>query len=174
MRRAVAILLLAFPWLALAQVATEHELKAAFLFKFPSFVEWPKEALDAGPLVIGVAGADAVADELEAIAIGRTVQGRPVRVRRLREGEPPQGLHVLFLGRGQAARLAEIQRTMPAHPLLIVCEWESALESGAVVNFVRSDGRVRFAVAVDAAERRGLRVSARMLAVALHVRPGRL
>lgn len=173
MRAACALALLLFSCALLAQ-PQEHEVKAAFLFKFPSFVEWPKEALGAGPLVIGVAGADAVADELEAIAAGRSVQGRPVQVRRQRPGESLHGLHVLFIGQGQGAQLAEAQRAAPAQPLLLVCEWPSALESGAVVNFVRGDARVRFEVSLEAAERRGLRVSARMLAVAQRVLPGRL
>jgi hypothetical protein len=97
-----------------------------------------------------------------------------VVVRRLREGERPDGLHVLFLGQGQGARLAEIVRQAPAQPLLIVCEWQGALQQGAVVNFLRDEGRVRFEVSLDSAERRSLRVSSRMLAVAHHVVPGRL
>jgi len=55
----------------------------------------------------------------------------------------------------------------------VVCEWDGALEQGAVVNFVPAEGRVRFEVALDAAERRGLRISSRMLAVALNVRGGK-
>jgi hypothetical protein len=173
MRALCAVLLVAF-CCALQAQPQEHEVKAAFLFKFPSFVEWPREASGAGPLVIGVIGADAVAAELEQIAAGRTIQGRPVSVRRIQPADSTAGLHLLFLGQGQAARLAEVERQAPAHPLLVVCEWPGALRQGAVVNFVPSDGRVRFEVALDAAERRGLRISARMLAVAQHVRSGGL
>jgi hypothetical protein len=160
---------------AVAAQPKEHEVKAAFVFKFLSFVEFPREALPANaPLVIGVAGADDVAVELEQVVAGRGVEGRRVQVRRLREGESPAGVHLAFLGRGEAARLRELQRAAPSQPLLIVCDWEGALEGGAVVNFLRGDGRVRFEVALDAAERRGLRISARMLAVAQSVRPARL
>jgi hypothetical protein len=173
MRALCAALLVAFSCALQAQ-PREHEVKAAFVFKFPSFVEWPREAPGTGPLVIGVAGADAVAAELEQVATGRTIQGRAVAVRRLRDGEQTGGLHVLFLGQGQAARLVDLVRQAPAQPLLIVCEWQGALQQGAVVNFVRSEGRVRFEVALDAAERRGLRISARMLAVAQNVLPGKL
>ena len=173
MRAAIAVLLLAFSCVLAAQ-PQEHQVKAAFLFKFPSFVEWPKEVLREGPLVIGVAGSEDVAQELQQMVAGRNVQGRPVAVRRVLPGEPLEELHVLFLARGQRAQLFEAQRQAPAQPLLIVCDWEGALQEGAVVNFVRSEGRVRFEVAVDAAERRSLRISSRMLAVAQHVRPGRL
>ena len=173
MRAALAVVALLVSCLALAQ-PREHEVKAAFLFKFPSFVEWPEAALGGGPLVIGVAGAEDVAAELQQIVPGRSVQGKPVVVRRLREGEPLAGVHVVFLGRAESARLREIVRSAPAQPVLIVCEWEGALEQGAVLNFLRGDGRVRFEVALDNAERRGLRISPRMLAVAQSVKPGKL
>jgi len=153
----------------------EHEVKAAFLFKFLSFVEWPQAALGApgAPLVIGVAGAEDAATALEQMSAGRSAQGRPVEVRRLREGEPATGVHMLFLARGAAPRLRELGRAAPGQPLLVVCEWDGALDQGAAVNFVRAEGRVRFEVALDAAERRGLRISSRMLSVALNVRPGK-
>ena len=149
-------------------------MKAAFLFKFLSFVEFPREALPVdAPLVIGVVGGEDVAAELEQIVAGRSVDGRGVLVRRLREREPPADVHVVFLEKGSAARLRDLQRLVPTQPLLIVCEWDGALEQGAVVNFLRADDRVRFEVALDHAERRGLRISARMLAVAQSVRPAR-
>lgn len=173
MRAALAVVALLVSCLALAQ-PREHEVKAAFLFKFPSFVEWPEAAMRGGPIVIGVAGAEDVAAELQQIVPGRSVQGKPVVVRRLREGEPIAGVHVVFLGRAESARLREIVRIAPSQPVLIVCEWEGALEQGAVLNFLRGDGRVRFEVALDNAERRGLRISPRMLAVAQSVKPGKL
>ena len=175
MRHIAAAWLLALHCCAAFAQPLEHEVKAAFLFKFLSFVEWPQAALGApgAPLVIGVAGAEDAAAALEQMSAGRSAQGRPVEVRRLREGEPPTGVHMLFLARGQAQRLREIARVAPAQPLLIVCEWDGALDQGAAVNFVRADARVRFEVALDAAERRSLRISSRMLSVALNVRPGK-
>ena len=174
MRAVFAALLLALACAAAAQ-PKEHEVKAAFVFKFLSFVEFPREALAAdAPIVVGVVGAEEVAAELQQIVSGRSVDGRKVLLRRLREGEPYAGTHLVFFGRGEAARLRDLQRTAPAQPLLIVCDWEGALEQGAVVNFLRDESRVRFEVALDAAERRRLRISPRMLAVAQSVRPARL
>ena len=168
---AAAWLLALFCGAAFGQ-ALEHEVKAAYLFKFLSFVEWPQAALGGpgAPLVIGVAGADDAAAALEQMSAGRSAQGRPVEVRRLREGELATGVHMLFLPRALAPRLRELGRAAPVQPLLIVCEWDGALDQGAAVNFVRADSRVRFEVALDAAERRGLRISSRMLAVASGVR----
>jgi len=159
------------PGMAAAQL--EHEVKAAFLFKFLSFVEWPAAAFAApdAPLVVGVLGADEVLASLQEIVPGRTAQGRAVQLRRLKDGERPAGVHLLFVGRAAAAALPKLAG-QPG--VLLVGESEGALDQGAMINFLRSEGRVRFEVAPDAAERRGLRISSRMLAVAQHVRPGRL
>jgi hypothetical protein len=80
-------------------------------------------------------------------------------------------VHVLFVGREASAQLA---RLAPTRAILVVSDAERGLDQGAVVNFVRAEGRVRFEVAVDAAEQRELRISSRMLAVASSVRPGKL
>jgi hypothetical protein len=168
MRGLSAALLLIVPLIAAGQ-ALEHEIKAAFVFKFLSFVEWPAQAFarPETPIAIGVLGADEVYSELQEIVPGRVVQGRPVTVRRVREGESVSGLHVLYVGRGGGAALARLGQ--PRH-LLTITEWDGALDQGGIINFVRSEGRVRFEVALDTAERRGLHISSRMLAVAQNVR----
>jgi hypothetical protein len=159
--RVCAVALLLFSCAVLAQ----PEQKAAFLLRFLSFVEWPQEALRGGaPMAIGVAGAEDVARELEKVVAGRNITIQTVN-------DSTAGLHLVFLGKGQAARLREIVRVAPAQPLLVVCDWEGALDSGAVVNFVGGEGRVRFEVALAAAERRNLRISPRMLSVAESVKP---
>jgi hypothetical protein len=171
--RALLAALLAFvPALAAAQ-ALEHEIKAAFVYRFLSFVEWPAQSFAAAdaPIVIGVLGAEDVLTELQAIVPGRPAQGRPVNVRRLKEGERPAGLHVIFVGRAAAAQLPKLAG-LPG--VLLIAESDGALDEGAMINFLRVEGRVRFEVAPDQAERRGLRISSRMLAVAQYVRPGRL
>jgi uncharacterized protein DUF4154 len=168
MKRLLAALLLFVPLIAAGQ-ALEHEVKAAFVFKFLSFVEWPAQtfARPETPITIGVLGAEEVYTELHEIVQGRVVQGRPVTVRRVREGESLNGLHVLYVGRGGALALAKLGQP---RSLLTITEWDGALDQGSIINFVRSEGRVRFEVALDTAERRGLHISSRMLAVAQNVR----
>lgn len=165
----LAILVALLAPLAAAGQVLEREVKAAFLFKFLSFVEWPQAAFARpdSPLAIGVMGADEVLDELRQIVPGRVIQGRPVTVRRLYHGEPAGGLHMLFVGRAAGAALPGYAGR---EGLLLVAEQPGALEQGAIINFVIVEGRVRFEVAADAAERRGLRVSPRMLSVAQSVR----
>src|SRR5438034_9980654 len=78
--------------------ADEYRVKAAFLYKFGSYIEWPDRrfARPDSPLAIGVMGANALADELAQIVAGRSVNGRAVQVRKLRPGDPIAGLHILF------------------------------------------------------------------------------
>jgi len=151
--------------------ASEYRVKAAFLYKFGSYVEWPDGAFarEDSPVAIGVIGADALAEELAQIVAGRSVNGRPVSVRRLRAGDPPVGLQVLFIGREHGGRLAEILASVKGRPLLTVTESDQALDLGSVINFVVVDDKVRFDVALVPAELGNLRISARLLAVARKV-----
>jgi hypothetical protein len=167
----LAAVLLALPALSAAQAEREVQIKAAFLYKFGDFVEWPANAF-AGPdsvFLIGVVGAEALAAELERVTAGRTIQERKVVVRRLQRGEAPGRLHLLFVGQAEGARLAEILAAVKGQALLVVTESENALEQGSVINFVPVGDKLRFDVALPPAERARLKISARLLAVARKV-----
>jgi len=155
---------------AAAQQATEASIKAAFLYKFAGYIEWPANAFTApdAPLVIGVTGSEEVAAELERLVPGRSVNNRPVVVRRLREGEPPKGVHILFAGRAEP-NLRAVARAAQQNAALVVTEAERGLEAGGSINFVLVDDRVGFEVSLEAAARGGHRISSRMLAVARRV-----
>jgi hypothetical protein len=153
-----------------AQAERELEIKAAFLFKFGDFVEWPEGAFGAGrPFTIGVIGAADMAAELGRVTAGRTVQGRPVVVRRIARDAVLDGLHVLFVGRAEAPNLEAILAGADGLALLIVTDAEDALAKGSMINFIAAQARVRFDIALPAAERSQLRISARLLSVARKV-----
>jgi len=151
--------------------ADEYRVKAAFLYKFGSYVEWPSGsfARTDSPVTIGVMGADALAEELAQIVAGRNVNGRPVLVRTLRPGDPIAGLHVLFVGRSDGRRLAEILAAARGRALLTVTESEEGLELGSVINFVVVEDKVRFDIAPPPSESSNLKISARLLGVARKV-----
>ncbi|HEY8521104.1 MAG TPA: YfiR family protein [Gammaproteobacteria bacterium] len=153
--------------------AVEDSVKAAYLFKFPAYVDWPAGLFqsDDATLTIGVVESDRLADELAAVTAGRNVNGRPVRVRRLSAEDPPTGVHVLFLPAARAAGTPIAERAAGL-PILTVGEQPDE-SPGIVVSFVRVGGRMRFEVDLDEAERRGLRLHSGMLAVAERVRGAR-
>ena len=168
------LLALALPLAALAQGDSrpgEAQIKAAFLYKFGDFVQWPPASFaraDA-PFAIGVMGADDVAAALEQLVANRTVQGHPVVVRRVRPGESLARLHMLFIGQSDAPRLAETLAAAKGQALLTVTESDNALSHGSMINFVAEDQRVRFDIAPASAERGQLKISSRLLAVARRV-----
>jgi hypothetical protein len=145
-------------------------VKAAYLYQFGSFVDWPVATFKGpqDPLVIAVLGDEAVAGDLEQLAAGRSVEGRPLRIRTLKDGEAPGPVHVLFIGTMRPAKLRDLLAATPG-PVLVVTQQEGALQAGSVINFVADGARVRFNASLASAEVRGLRLSARLLAVAQSV-----
>jgi hypothetical protein len=153
----------------------EQQIKAAFLYKFGNYVEWPLNAFSSAeaPLGIGVMGADELADELAKTVAGRTVNGRAIVVRKLRRGAGLTSVNILYIGRSEGARAAETIAAAKGHPILIVTESEAAFEQGGNINFVLDANKVRFDVAPPSSEVGNLKISARLLAVARRVVTGR-
>ena len=152
----------------------ELKVKAAFLYKFIGYIDWPAAsfAKPDTPVTIGVVGADQVAAELAQAVAGRTANDRPVTVRRLKAGESLDAVHVLFVGKAENARLAQLAQAAQQRSVLTVTESEGALAQGSVINFVTVERRVRFEIALDSAEKSRLKLSSRLLAVAQQVRTG--
>ncbi|WP_373991324.1 YfiR family protein [Duganella sp. BuS-21] len=159
---------------AASEVASvERNVKAAFLYKFLSYVEYPAGLLapDA-PYVIGVTNADDVAAELVRITEGRNVNNHPLQVRVLRSGDSVAGLHLLFIGASESAQATSWLRSAQKASVLSVTETPDALQLGSVINFRLVDNRVRFEVSVDAAEKSNVKLSSRLLSVAYAVQKG--
>lgn len=140
----------------------ELRIKAEFLYRFTAYVDWPDGALGAAdaPFVIGVQGSEALLSELSQTVQGRTVQARPVLVRRVRAADADPAVHLLFLAHGETASARR--------GLLLVSEGTSSElpPRASAVHFLVVGGRVRFDVLLDGAERAGLRLSSRLLSVA--------
>jgi hypothetical protein len=155
-------------------VASEERVEAAYLHKFLNYAEWPPASFPQAdtPYVIGIAGDDTIADELARLAAGRSVNNRGVIVKRLLPGDAINDLHMLFVGRGERARLALWLRQTKGRPILAVTAADGALEQGSVINFRVVDERVRFEVSVDAAEQNGIRLNSRLFSVATNVVKG--
>src|SRR5882724_2505668 len=147
--------------------AAQQRIEAAYLYKFGSYVTWPDKAFTApdSPIVIGVAGTERLAGELEALVAGRSIGGPPVVVRRVRADEPVSGLHILFIA-GKEPQLGSLVQAARDQPVLLVTEGKAGLSQGAAVSFVVVDDRVRFDVSLDAVQENGLKLSAALLSVA--------
>jgi hypothetical protein len=150
--------------------ANESAVKAAFLYKFCSFVDWPPGTFRGpdDPFVIGVYGEDAVASELEQLARGRSIEGHPVTVLRVRDSNGAGPLHLLYAGGPRESRMRDVLAGARG-PVLTVADGPVGGEPGPVLQFTQEDGRVRFQASLTAAAARNLRLSARLLAVAQQV-----
>lgn len=155
--------------------AVERQVKAAYVSKFASYVEWPPVAFDSSeePIHIGVLGDDGMAAYIAQLVAERTVNSRPVTVQALRSDSTVSGLHILFVGRNLNPQLHHVLAAARALPVLTVTEADDALAHGSMINFVMVDGRVRFEVSLKAAQPNNVRISARLLAAATRVIVGR-
>lgn len=158
---------------AVSGVQLERRVKAAFLYKFLGYAEFPVMTFadPAAPYVIGVVGSDDVAAELARIVTGRTVNNRGVVVRQLRETDLPVPLQLLYVAGSDAAHVGRAVR-LANGPVLVVTDCDDGLLLGSAINFVLVDQRVRFDVEPDAAERNGVKLSSRLLTVANRVVKG--
>jgi hypothetical protein len=161
----------AFAHAQATEAVTASSVKAAFLYKFAGYVEWPASDFPApdAPFVIGVMRDDAVAAELERLVPGRSVASHPVAVRRIRPGEALRGVRLLLVGGDEPDRA--IIREAQRQGVLVVTESPDGLAAGAAINFVLAEDHVGFEVSLASAQKSGHRISARMLAVARRVVP---
>jgi len=176
MARAAPLLLvlaLLFAPGARAQVGapTEDVVKAAYLSKLGNYVQWPQRAgpQGNGRTVIGIVGADEVANRLAQMAAVRDPVKGTLAVRRLRNGDPLENIHILYLGDGYVGRAAPMIEQAAARSILIVTESNDALAHGSIVNFRLVDERIRFDISLDSAEKAGLRLSSQLLTLAATV-----
>ena len=149
----------------------ESQIKAAYLYKFAGFVEWPESsfAQPDSALLIGVAGNDVLAEQLARMTQGRSIGRHPLLTRRVQRGEALAGLHILFIGASERAAVAEQVEGARGLSVLTVSDHEDSLALGCMIAFVASQQRLRFDVALKQVNTSGLRISARMLAAANRV-----
>ena len=150
----------------------ERQVKAAMLYKFLGYVEWPPEsfATPATPYVIAVAGASDVLSELRHLIADRTVNQRPITVQKVTSKSDLSGIHLLFVGQDNSEVLHNrLMRRAREHSLVTVTENERGLDLGSVINFRLIEDRIGFDISLVNAGAHKLKLSARLLAVASYV-----
>ena len=159
----------ALPLSAQEALYDADQVKAAFLYHFGTYVQWPTAAPSSDPIAIAVLGDAAVARQLAQFLPGRSIQGRPVQVRTLTRIEDLADAELLFIGRALNPQLARLIAAVEQRPVLVVTDAEDGLERGSMVNFQLVDSRVRFEISLPRAEEAGLMLSSRLLSAALRV-----
>lgn len=171
MKRVLAAALLVgtlLPALATAQQIPEYDLKAAYLYNFALFVEWPPEDAPRAEISICVIGHDPFGTALDALE-GKPAHQRRIAVRRVTSLRAARECHVLYVGAPEESRAAQIHAAVRGLPVLTVGEAESGAESAAIVTLTRRNARIGFAINVGAAHQSRLRISSRLLRLAQEV-----
>lgn len=164
----LALALLACACLPAAEASREAAVKAAFLHKFTLFVEWPERAFAApdAPFEIGILGEDPFGRFLDELIAGETVRGRPIRLRRGRTAAEVAGCQVVYVCPSVSARVAVEMALLREAPSLMVSDLPRFADTHGGIGFIADDGRIRFTLNASDLERRGLKASAQLLALA--------
>lgn len=166
--RAALVIVLLGPAVVLAQDVTESALKAAFIYNFAKFTEWPSGAVPAAePLVMCVLGDKAVSDALERAVKARTLAGRTMAVWLVGPSWPEAGCQVLYVSGIPASQAAALIAGMRDGPVLTISDIDGFEELGGIAQFFFERGQLRFSVHRQSAERARLRISSRLLALAV-------
>jgi hypothetical protein len=144
----------------------EYNVKAAFLYSFGRYVEWPKDAFEerSGAFVIGVCGEDPFGQVLDRIAQSKTIQGRHIIIQKMATTEELQPCHILFISRSISIpeQITIINKTRDKATLL-VGEVPKFAERGGGINFFLEGGTVRFEINVEAIRQEKLLLDAKLL-----------
>ncbi len=150
--------------LAYANDALENRLKAAFIYNFTQFIEWP-DTFGSDTLNICALGKNALSKELATVE-GKYAQGKPIAVKYLNDDKYIGQCHVLFVRVSNSNYRASLLQILEESPVLTVSDSKGFVGAGGIIQFFLDNNRVRFAINNDAAERAGLSVSSKLLSLA--------
>lgn len=153
---------------AAAQEANEYQVKAAFLYNFAKFVEWPPEAFKgpSDPIVIAVVGKNPFGTLLAEEVAGKTLLGRPFQVREVTNAQQASGCQIVFVSSSERKRLEALFTLIGKSAVLTVGETDNFAAEGGIINFKIDAGNVRLQINVGAARRQQIRISAKLLSLA--------
>ncbi len=172
--RAVILLSLLLASVGVRTAPTEYEVKAAFIYYFAKFVDWPASAFaGAGaPLVIGICGSDPFDGRLDQIVAGKSVNGRPLEVRRLSPSADLTQCHILYISPAERRNTPVILQSLANTPVLTVSEIDGFTQSGGIINFFLLQSKVKFEISPENARQAELGLRAQLLRVAVTVEEG--
>jgi YfiR/HmsC-like len=157
---------------AQAEPSLELAVKATYLYKLAPFVSWPSAAWSApdAPLVICVQGTDPFGPVLDRATAGQAVDSHPVVVRRLARLDPAAGCQIAYVAGGAAQSQAQALQAVAGAPVLTVTDDTQHSAAKGIVNLLLEAGRVRFSIDAGQADRNGVAISSKLLALAVAVK----
>jgi len=156
------------------EISREYQIKAAFLFNFAQFVEWPAGAFanPSAPLCIGILGNDPFGPALDQTVQGETIRSRPLVVTRSKQVEDLKDCQLVFISESERDRVGEVLAALDLQSVLTVSDIDRFAERGGVIRFFVQGNRVRFEINPTSARREGLKISSQLLALGRIVESG--
>lgn len=153
------------------EVASDAQVKAAFMVNFAKFLEWPPDAFSGrdAPIMLCVTGRGPVGAALSAYE-RRLVQSRELRVRRSVTPEELRGCHMVYVGEFEERHMLQILRAAAGLPLVTVSDIDGFADAGGTIGLVEAGQRVQFEVNIASAQRANVRVSSQLLRLARNTR----
>ena len=154
------------------EVGKEHQLKAAFVYNFTKFVEWPLNRFPDtnSPIVIGVVGKATITAALESVVKDRKINGRDILVKTVETLEEARVAHLLFLPASEDKRLNDFLAPLATAGVLTVGESSAFTRERGMINFVLENDKVRFDFDMEAVDRAGIKISAQLQKLAKTIR----
>ena len=153
----------------LAQLSrpTEDQVKAAYLYNFAKFVEWPPATFSSpnDPILICSIGDDRTGEALQQAVMGKRANGRRVEAKNIGLLRESKSCHILFIGFHEKGQVAEILRGVQDASVLTVCESLHFIKLGGMINLVRNGSSIELEINPEAAQAAGLKISSRLLVV---------
>lgn len=152
---------------------TEYEVKAALLFKFVSFVEWPSESFPEvdTPIRIGILGEDPFGEILDRTIKGKTIRNRTVEAKRATSLEELTSCHIVFIAQSDTSNTAAITATLHKHHILTVGDSPGFAIKGGVINLIEQDGKIGFEINAKSAQQAHIHISSQLMSLANVVEP---
>ena len=149
----------------------EYLVKAAFLFNFTKFVDWPSESFkdNAAPIKLYILGDDPFGEALDTIR-DKTVKGRRLVIKRCQKVEELEGAHLLFISASEKGRVNQILQSLKNTPVLTISETERFGQMGGIINFITVENKVQFEINSEQAQQNKLKISSQLLKLARIVR----
>ncbi len=144
----------------------EHAVKAALIYKFLPFIDWPSLGATGSPFVIGVYGADEYEHTIEDTFAGKSIGGHPIVVQQLHSDAEIAGCRILFSGASSETRIDRLANICIRNNVLLVGDATDFAKNGGTLGFVLIDSQVRFKINLDTAKRSGVKISSRLVQLA--------
>jgi len=153
------------PAVGRAQIVEEYRVKAAFVYNFPNFIEWPARNFKSaqGPLIICALGKSPLSDALAEVVQQKPAEGRPIVIRVIEDAVEASECHIIFIRASERKRSRSILDVTSGRGILTVGEMDSFLAEGGVINFKIDNEKIRIQVNLRAADQQQLRISSKLL-----------